>query len=357
MPIQLPNFADIIARGPQPKLDLMQSMSDAYGPEKELAGIRLKEAQAKQAERGRQPRPSGITASLEWLEEQKRRTKGLPEDHPDVLFADRAEKQIMADQRGQNATTERSEKLTSTQEYRNANDVEKILMNVNQIQDTGQMYNRSGELIDLTPDQQTQAIMAQTRNLVNKNVPQPLQDQITAGTNFGTTLSSVDPEVVFRGSGGWGGLKRKINELAGVAGFEQSEEYRQIQEDMQSLSVAAEQFAKFAKTPAAQNVHAEVQKIINPTSWFKNPESARRQFERIRKIFNAEHANNIVAATDSSIFGYDFNKSPAASEDVNSFNNALDSRSDDSYEANLQHTADLYGISVEEVERLMGGSE
>lgn len=126
-------------------------------------------------------------------------------------------------------------------------------------------------------------------------VPASMQEAAIAAEGILNDLEQLDTEALVQYSGGLGGIQKGLNAFAEMIGIGGTENYQNYTDEYVRAKFLAQQARSAFKDPASQTVLEKVEKLLDPESWGKSPETARRNIQTAKKILT-EHAQSRIDA-------------------------------------------------------------
>lgn len=176
---------------------------------------------------------------------------------------------------------------------------------LNELQELNEGYRLGTNRQEKLPEDERQYQMAQyNMGLFNKATSEAQRDRLRAAADVHTTLGQIDLDNAFRYSGTWGALAKKAQQGISSLSGKELDEYAKYEESATAMKLAAKQFSRFFGAGAAEGIQKDIEYITNPNSLLHSPEVAKRKFNKLKKIFEAESANMRSAIQDASFYGY-----------------------------------------------------
>lgn len=315
-------------RGGLPERLRQEAMQRAFdtqtkGAQAEFA--REKE-QATIAKMLREQRMGGFTGSLRNLMELEAYANS---PNADPALVEKMREQLAFERMREQGKFDYTQKMADTFYYRNSTATQKKLMEIDALSN-GYTYDLKGNEVEVTPEEARKKRNVLAMDVYKSVSDEDLRKRIRYARNLDTTLHNIDPEKAFKYSGGLGGIAKKLQQGRSALTGREDKEYREFEENLSKLKLAAKQASQFFDVGAAQALQEGVEELLNPNTWTKSPEVAMAKYNAIVNLFKQEYDNLIKQGIDPSAYGFTYgDESGSFSGPVNveQFGNAISNNS------------------------------
>jgi|GEM_PF-5554891 len=343
MPIQMSDFANILSRDPKPKIDLMQSMMEAYKPQQAQADIGLKEAQTEKA-RDLAGNFTGTMGNINIM--QKLRQKAVNEGRDPATDENILElqKSMDLDNDRQKQTMEWQKSLIESQGKRVATKQGKTAMEEEDINAVSEdapfgVYPSTNKPIESKEKQDE--LRGQYENIRFKEATDTKNaDRVLMSKNLEKTLDSVNVDEAFSYSG-LGGIQKKIDQGLDLLGGE-AETYQRYKEQTNKLKLLSKQLRMTFGDSVSPRAAQALDQMSNPESWGTSPATAKRMFNTTKRILKDELSTFQSALKSPSVY----HSTPPVRDDVTDFVGVMEANKPQNKGTSIGITPDGRRVSV-----------
>lgn len=167
-------------------------------------------------------------------------------------------------------------------------------------------------------------------------------------SNIEKSLNNLDPSALTQYSGIPGHGKLLLDKL--MAGFgNPSKNYQDYANSSMAADTAAKQIRQFLGESIQPAMSEKLEQLTNPSAWFYSPDQAKNLVGTTRKLLENEMGTYRDALRSTDIY-----QGKGISQQNNPQTNSSSKNNQNYSNEDLEHTAKLRGISVEEVKRKLG---
>lgn len=216
--------------------------------------------------------------------------------------------QLELEQKREKTLEEYQSNLNKTLMFRSSTPLQKQQMELKALEE-GRGYTQEGETYELQPKEQSRRIDSHMMDIIQKTTDPAWRAKMGNMRNMHTTLMSINPDDAFRYSGGLGGVASILNKGGALIG-QQSEDYKRFEENLAGLNLLSDQASQYFDIPAAKEIQRRVHELTDPNSWFRTPETSKRKYDALVKLFEKEAANTMQAGTNPAFYNTEYQKDP-----------------------------------------------
>lgn len=250
-------------------------------------------------------KPNGKVANIAWVKEQ------LKDPNIDAEYADQLKQSLIDEKERVEAGTERSKKLTDTQDARSQTNQGKLLQEANDVRDgylpgTGRSQKfDSPEIQKFYQNQYDLKLQKERSDSVTRN------RAIYAGL-VDNTFDNINVDKLVQFGGIQGEIEKRLAQGQLVPEADQKK-YRDYKEEIAKVQVLAKQIRQFYGDSISPSNLQKLEQISNPAKWSESPAAAKAQFEAFKKIVKQE--TGIYRGALSSISPFQNNDKGSGNQD------------------------------------------
>lgn len=317
--------------------------------------------------------PSGDVANALYVQQMRNQ---YGENDPRYLEAKRAHDLALA---GHQSLMDYRTQLSNLAPYRAATPEEKLIAaqgGHGVLQTFGRGQGKTPVKAGMVSGEDGHVITEQEAKVYNqalgkKTTDAAIRNQIPFAKNVEITLDSINPDDLVQYSGPHGTVQYGMDFLNAAMG-NPSPQFLAYRKAVTSAKMGAKQLRQFWKDSIQPSAREQIEKLTNPTTWNKNPEVAKQEFEQLRNITKQELQTFREAGTSplklnykNGMFYVGDQQSDSAASETDKNSNASDDflkqmeprllEIDPEYTSeNIKHTAKKNKIKIEDlVKKLM----